>query len=100
MNTGMHGVDPGSYGFSMWLLGLGHHEHMLKLDNGIGNENFDENLGKLKGCYQLDVLVAETGWATAQPTEDLYAKCKRTLTTSARSSRKNRARGGTPPRSP
>lgn len=42
----MLGIEPGQDGYMRWLLSLGHCEHMLKLDNGIGNEGFDENLAK------------------------------------------------------
>ncbi len=32
----MIGIEPGQDGYMRWLLSLGHCEHMLKLDNGIG----------------------------------------------------------------
>lgn len=73
------GIEPGENGYMRWLLKLGHYEHMLKLDNGIGDENFDEELEKLKERNQLDVVEAEPGWASKQPTIDLYAKCKTML---------------------
>ena len=52
---------------------------MLKLDNGIGNEGFDENLAKLAGRTRLDIMDAEPEWASIQPTVDLYARCKSLL---------------------
>lgn len=75
------GIEPGQDGYMRWLLKLGHYEHMLKLDNGIGvdDADFDEGLEKLKARNHLDVVEAEPGWASTQPTVDLYRKCKRML---------------------
>lgn len=70
------GIEPGPDGYMRWLLSLGNYKHMLKLDNGIGDEDFDANIEKLKERTHLDVVVAEPGWASTQPTVDLYAKCK------------------------
>lgn len=75
----MIGIEPGQDGYMRWLLSLGHCEHMLKLDNGIGNEGFDENLAKLAERTRLDIRDAEPGWASLQPTVDLYARCKSLL---------------------
>ena len=72
----MLGIEPGQDGYMRWLLSLGHCEHMLKLDNSIGNEGFDENLAKLAERTRLDIMDAEPGWASVQPTVDLYARCK------------------------
>lgn len=59
---------------------------MLKLDNGIGDDaHYDEDLEKLKGRNHLDIVVAEPGWATTQPTVDLYARCKSLLDSAHRS---------------
>ena len=75
------GIEPGEDGYMRWLLSLGHYKHLLKLDNGIGDEDggFDEGLERLKARMQLDVMDAEPGWASTQPTEDLYRKCKMML---------------------
>ena len=75
------GIEPGQDGYMRWLLKLGHYEHMLKLDNGIGvdDADFDEGLEKLKARNHLDVVEAEPGWASTQPTLDLYSRCKRML---------------------
>lgn len=70
------GIEPGRDGYMRWLLSLGHYEYILKLDTGICNENFDEELLKLSERTRLKVKTAEDGWASLQPTEDLYAKCK------------------------
>ena len=74
------GMEPGRDGFMRWLLSLGGYRHMLRLDNGIGDDGrYDEGLEILKHRNRLDVVVAEPGWATTRPTEDLYAKCKSML---------------------
>lgn len=75
----MLGIEPGQDGYMRWLLSLGHCEHMLKLDNGIGNEGFDENLAKLAERTRLYIRDAEPGRASVQPTVDLYARCKSLL---------------------
>lgn len=75
----MLGIEPGQDGYMRWLLSLGHYEHMLKLDNGIGNEGFDENLANLAERTRLDIRDAEPGWANIQLTVDLYARCKSLL---------------------
>ena len=80
------GIEPGQDGYMRWLLSLGHYQHMLKLDNGIGDVgHYDEDLEKLRERNHLDIVVAEPGWATTQPTEDLYAKCKSMLDSAHRS---------------
>ena len=80
------GIEPGQDGYMRWLLSLGHYQHMLKLDNGIGDVgHYDEGLEKLRERNRLDIVVAEPGWATTQPTEDLYAKCKSMLDSAHRS---------------
>ena len=63
----------------MGLLSLGNYRYLLKLDNGIGDEGFDENLRKLEERTHLEIKDAEPGWASTQPTVDLYAKCKSLL---------------------
>lgn len=75
------GIEPGEDGYMRWLLSLGNYRHLLKLDNGIGDEDggFDEGLEKLKARMRLDVMDAEPGWASTQPTVDLYRKCKMML---------------------
>lgn len=73
------GIEPGQDGYMRWLLSLGHYEHMLKLDNGIGNEHFDDDLEALRESNHLNVVNAEPGWATTQPTVDLYTRCKSLL---------------------
>lgn len=80
------GIEPGRDGYTRWLLSLGNYQHMLKLDNGIGDDaHYDEDLEKLKGRNHLDIVVAEPGWATTQPTVDLYARCKSLLDSAHRS---------------
>ena len=70
------GIEPGQDGYMRWLLSLGDYKYLLRLDNGIGNENFDENLKVLERRMRLEIKDAEPGWASTQPTVDLYAKCK------------------------
>ena len=63
----MIGIEPGQDGYMRWLLSLGYCEHMLKLDNGIGNEGFDENLAKLAERTRLDIMDAEPGGPAFSP---------------------------------
>ena len=71
------GIEPGPDGYMRWLLSLGHYQHMLKLNNGIGDDGqYDGDLEKLRARNRLDIVVAEPGWATTRPTEDLYSRCK------------------------
>ena len=73
----MLGIEPGQDGYMRWLLSLGHYQHMLKLNNGIGDDGqYDGDLEKLRARNRLDIVVAEPGWATTRPTEDLYSRCK------------------------
>lgn len=73
------GIEPGRDGYMRWLLSLGDYQHLLKLDNGIGDEGFDDNIKNLEKRLRLDIVEAEPGWASTQPTDDLYAKCKQML---------------------
>ena len=71
------GIEPGRDGYMRWLLSLGGYEYILKIDTGIGDrENFEADLQKVADKTHLKIKVAEEGWATLQPTDDLYAKCK------------------------
>ena len=70
------GIEPGQDGYMRWLLSLGDYKYLLKLNNGIEDEGFDENLKKLEERMRLTVMDAEPGWASTQPTVDLYARCK------------------------
>lgn len=70
------GIEPGNDGYMRWLLSLGNYEHILRIDTGIGDENFDEEIAKIAERTRLKIKVAEPGWASMQPTDDLYAQCK------------------------
>ncbi len=73
------GIEPGRDGYMRWLLSLGDYKYILKLDTGIGNEHFDEDLQKISDRTRLKIKVAEEGWATLQSTDCLYTKCKSML---------------------
>lgn len=73
------GIEPGLDGYMRWLLTLGHYEYILKIDTGIGNENFEKDLIEISERTRLKIKEAEEGWASLQPTADLYAKCKSLL---------------------
>jgi hypothetical protein len=73
------GIEPGRDGYMRWLLNQGDYKYILKLDTGIGNEHFDEDLQKISDRTRLKVKVAEEGWATLHSTNCLYAKCKSML---------------------
>lgn len=71
------GIEPGRDGYMRWLLSLGGYEYILRIDTGLGDkEEFDRDLKIVADRVRLKVKVAEDGWATLQPTDDLYAKCK------------------------
>ena len=70
------GIGQGPDAYMQWLLKQGGYEYILKLDTGIGNEDFDKNLEHVAKKTDLKIKVAEEGWATLQPTDDLYARCK------------------------
>lgn len=71
------GIEPGRDGYMRWLLSLGGYEYILRIDTGLGDkEEFDRDLKIVADRIRLKVKVAEDGWATLQPTDDLYAKCK------------------------
>lgn len=74
------GIEPGRDGYIKWLFQLGGYEYVLKIDTGIGDrENFDENVEMVAKRIGLNVKVAEEGWATLEPTDSLYLKCKALL---------------------
>lgn len=74
------GIEHGPDGYMRWLLRLGNYEHILKIDTGIGDrENFDKNVSVVAKRTALSVKVAEDGWASLQPTDDLYKNCKSKL---------------------
>ncbi len=74
------GIEPGRDGYMRWLLQLGGYENILKLDTGIGDrEHWEDDLKKVSERTRLTIKEAEAGWATLQPTDDLYSKCKSML---------------------
>ena len=71
------GIGPGRDGYMQWLLSLGGYEYILKIDTGIGDrENFEADVEKVAQKTGLKVKVAEEGWASLQPTIDLYEQSK------------------------
>lgn len=70
------GIEPGPDGYMRWLLSLGHYEYILRLDTGMEDQNYDEDIGIVAKRTGLKIKIAEPGWADPQPTIDLYAKCK------------------------
>ncbi len=57
-------IEPDPDGYMRWMLSQGHYEHILRLDNGIANDNFDRDLEVLSRRTHLDVVDAEPGWVT------------------------------------
>jgi len=71
------GIEPGRDGYMRWLLSLGGYEHILKIDTGIGDrESFEKDLQKVAEKTRLKIRVADEGWASLQPSDDLYSACK------------------------
>ncbi|NLL94726.1 MAG: DUF1638 domain-containing protein [Thermoplasmatales archaeon] len=73
------GIGPGRDGYIRWLLELGDYEYLLKLDTGIGEERFEDDLLDLSRRTGLKIKEADEGWVTLKPTADLYAECKSLL---------------------
>ena len=64
-------------GYLRWLLRMGDYKNILKIHTGLGNEDeFTEKSLKVAERTQLNIIEAEDGWGTLQPTNDIYAKCK------------------------
>jgi hypothetical protein len=63
-----------------WLFRIGGYEYILKLDtNLMDEEEFDKAIAKIADRTRLKVKEAEPGWATLQPTDEMYEKCKSLL---------------------
>lgn len=74
------GIEPGRDGYMRWLFKLGDYQYLLKINTGIGDqEHFQENSEIISKRTGLMIKEAEPGWADLQPTDDLYANCKRAL---------------------
>ncbi len=71
------GIEPGRDGYLRWLLRMGDYKYILKIDTGLGNdEEYNNCAEKVAERSQLTIIHAEDGWASMQPTDDIYAKCK------------------------
>lgn len=71
------GIEPGRDGYLRWLLGLGGYEYIFKIDTGLEDEEeFEKDLQNVAAKTKLKIRVDPDGWASLQPTEDIYAKCK------------------------
>ena len=71
------GIEPGKDGYLRWLLRMGDYKNILKIETGLGNDKeFDECAKKVAERTALTIIPAEDGWASLQPTDDIYAKCK------------------------
>ena len=71
------GIEPGRDGYLRWLLRMGDYKNILKIDTGLGdNKEYEECAKKVAERTQLTIIPAEGGWASMQPTDDIYQKCK------------------------
>ena len=71
------GIEPGRDGYLRWLLRMGDYKNILKIDTGLGeSEDYEIYAKKVAERTALTIIEAEDGWASMQPTEDIYAKCK------------------------
>ena len=74
------GIEKGRDGYLRWLLRIGNYEYILKLDTGLMDESeFDKAIADVAERTQLKIKTAEPGWATLQPTDELYERCKSLL---------------------
>jgi hypothetical protein len=74
------GIEPGRDGYMRWLFRIGGYEYILKLDtNLMDEEEFDRDIAKIADRTHLKVKDAEPGWATLQPTDEMYERCKSLL---------------------
>ncbi len=70
------GIEPGIDGYMRWLLSLGNYQNILRIDTGIEDQDFDEEIQVISRRTGLNIKVAPPGWASLQPTDDLYSRCK------------------------
>jgi len=71
------GIEKGRDGYLRWLLQLGGYKNILKIDTGLEDEDvFDRDIQNVAARTRLNVRIDPDGWASLQPTVDLYAKCK------------------------
>ncbi len=66
--------------YMRWMFKMCGYQNILQIDNGLEDRSvFDRYTDEMSTNLDLEVLQAESGWATIQPAEDLYAACKRDL---------------------
>ena len=71
------GIEPGRDGYLRWLLRMGDYKNILKINTGLGeSEDYEKCARMVAERTALNLIEAEEGWASMQPTDDLYAKCK------------------------
>ena len=71
------GIEPGRDGYLRWLLRMGDYKNILKIDTGLGDDKeYDEKAKMVAERTALTIIHAEEGWASMQPTDDIYSKCK------------------------
>ncbi len=71
------GIEPGRDGYLRWLLGLGGYENILRIDTGLEDEDvFEKDIQNVAKRTKLNVRIDPDGWASLQPTDDLYSRCK------------------------
>ena len=71
------GIEPGRDGYLRWLLRMGDYKNILKIETGLGDDaEYEECAKKVAERTALTIIPAEDGWASLQPTDDIYAKCK------------------------
>ena len=71
------GIEPGRDGYLRWLLRMGDYKNILKINTGLGeSDDYEICAKKVAERTALTIIPAEDGWASLQPTDDIYAKCK------------------------
>jgi hypothetical protein len=70
---GIHGEDD----YMRWMFEIGHYEHILMIDSGLGDtEAFEKQVEGMGKTLNLKPIRCAEGWATLECAEELYKECK------------------------
>lgn len=70
---GIHGEDD----YMRWMFEIGHYEHILMIDSGLGDTAaFEKQVEGMGKTLNLKPIRCAEGWATLECAEELYKECK------------------------